>query len=833
MGRDIESLFDRYRSKGDLKALTRVFDRTARDLLGLAQHLVRDPHDAEDLLQTTFVTAIDRADSWDRGRPLLPWLTGILAHQAANLTRARRRHATEGLVEVEGAVEDPSLCAETSEFQGELTLALGRLGPRYREVLEPYLCQGEKPDAIALALGRAPGTVRTQIYRGLTRLRRLLPAGVGAGLLLGTLRGIPAVRSVVLRHAATGAAPLAVATTTATTATTGLVLGASLVSKKILVIAAGALVTSLGLWVGLNDPLDAAFPPRTTAVEIPHRAPVLAGARPALVDAPTTAPGVDQAPEVSPARKALRRGRALVRGRLHGVREEHAQEVVFSVERTAQSPTIDVFSEREDSAYRHLRGQYAAISFAEAAGGQSDAFELLRAGLAVQAAGEGFTLVTDAVKLDGVHRTAGGHFELDLTGALTEQGEYEQTAVEYFTLSATHDVYFRGSGEFRFPPNAHERLAAGEDVIVDLDVDLRPAAVLRGTVQRSAGGDTPATGLVLYDEATGLDGAAEAFRVSRAITFLELQPTLDRYLRMDAGIGRETWILSVGSFAFVSGIELALLRAEGELPLDIARADLDGSFEFRVEQEGPFVIVAVEGDRPPVSRTVDLHLAEIVELEEGPRLEGLVEDFGAFPDGGIALEVERLGFAGDRPIEWAQQHLGWSRGAVVRTGAGVRTEADGVFSVSGLTPGMHRLRLADTGVATLFTSEERAESAVEVAVPATDVQLVVPLSVLEVRAQWPASSAQGLALSEQGESLRLIVEDPETGAVLARATLDGEGYGEVVARPGQLLRLRIEHQGLVFPPWEGVSPAAGKRLSVPLTGTPASAEEGEDADQRP
>ena len=38
MGRNLESLFARYVERGDLRALTKVFDRTARDLLALAQH---------------------------------------------------------------------------------------------------------------------------------------------------------------------------------------------------------------------------------------------------------------------------------------------------------------------------------------------------------------------------------------------------------------------------------------------------------------------------------------------------------------------------------------------------------------------------------------------------------------------------------------------------------------------------------------------------------------------------------------------------------------------------------------------------------------------------
>ena len=51
-------------------------------LLRMALHLGRDPGDAEDLVQATFLTAIEKAATYDASRPLLPWLTGILIRHA-------------------------------------------------------------------------------------------------------------------------------------------------------------------------------------------------------------------------------------------------------------------------------------------------------------------------------------------------------------------------------------------------------------------------------------------------------------------------------------------------------------------------------------------------------------------------------------------------------------------------------------------------------------------------------------------------------------------------------------------------------------------------------
>jgi len=71
-------LFDRYRKHGDVEALGRVFDRLAPRLLPVALHLCGNPADAEDVVQQTFLLAMDRADSFDATRRLEPWIAGLL-----------------------------------------------------------------------------------------------------------------------------------------------------------------------------------------------------------------------------------------------------------------------------------------------------------------------------------------------------------------------------------------------------------------------------------------------------------------------------------------------------------------------------------------------------------------------------------------------------------------------------------------------------------------------------------------------------------------------------------------------------------------------------------
>src|SRR6187200_796478 len=86
----LERLFERWRKKRDVRALARVFDATSRELLELAGHVSHDPSEAEDLVQATFLAAIESAERFDLERDLVAWLVGILVREAR---MARRRAA--------------------------------------------------------------------------------------------------------------------------------------------------------------------------------------------------------------------------------------------------------------------------------------------------------------------------------------------------------------------------------------------------------------------------------------------------------------------------------------------------------------------------------------------------------------------------------------------------------------------------------------------------------------------------------------------------------------------------------------------------------------------
>ncbi|MFY9341698.1 MAG: sigma-70 family RNA polymerase sigma factor [Planctomycetota bacterium] len=244
--------FVRWRSAADVAALARVYDTAAPALLRLALHHVRHPATAEDLVQSTFLAAIDGAARYDATRPLLGWLVGILLNQAKWLQR-REGRAIEPQRLPDRMPDDPLAKAHAAEFTAQCDEAIANLPEVYRPVLRLHLAHEMTAAEIARALDRPPGTVRSQITRGLELLRAALPAGVAlaAFAVLTPGPGLAAVRDVVLAAGTAKAAGVATLAAIATKTVVGAV-----AMKKTVIGGACALGLAAATWLLLLGPSD-------------------------------------------------------------------------------------------------------------------------------------------------------------------------------------------------------------------------------------------------------------------------------------------------------------------------------------------------------------------------------------------------------------------------------------------------------------------------------------------------------------------------------------------------------------------------------------------------
>src|SRR5690349_10432069 len=86
-------LIERVR-RGNTEAFGELVSRYQRRAFAVAYRLLGHREDAEDLVQESFMTALDRLDSFDLSRPFAPWFFRIVLNKGYHALDARRVRAT-------------------------------------------------------------------------------------------------------------------------------------------------------------------------------------------------------------------------------------------------------------------------------------------------------------------------------------------------------------------------------------------------------------------------------------------------------------------------------------------------------------------------------------------------------------------------------------------------------------------------------------------------------------------------------------------------------------------------------------------------------------------
>ena len=172
------------RRDGAFESLVAVYqDR----LYGLAWRVTGSREDAEEAVQDALVRA-HRAlyGQYSAARlrelSLRPWLYTVVLNVARNRLRGRRptrsldERNPDGRPRLEPVADGPSpaAAAENRELRAALERALGELPFRYRTAVVLRMVDGLSYDEAARALGRPIGTVKSDVHRGLRRLRQRL-----------------------------------------------------------------------------------------------------------------------------------------------------------------------------------------------------------------------------------------------------------------------------------------------------------------------------------------------------------------------------------------------------------------------------------------------------------------------------------------------------------------------------------------------------------------------------------------------------------------------------------------------------------------------------------
>jgi RNA polymerase sigma-70 factor (ECF subfamily) len=166
--------------------LKRELERAHADCFGWAMACCgRDRDDAEEVLQSVYLTVLDGRARYDGRSSFRTWLFGVIRLTAASERRKAwlrglllEREAGRGKREA-GILAPDSFAAPDAEVEHEsrrdgLRHALGQLAKRQREVLQLVFYHDLTVDEAATVMGVGVGSARTHYARGKARLATLL-----------------------------------------------------------------------------------------------------------------------------------------------------------------------------------------------------------------------------------------------------------------------------------------------------------------------------------------------------------------------------------------------------------------------------------------------------------------------------------------------------------------------------------------------------------------------------------------------------------------------------------------------------------------------------------
>ncbi len=182
---DDAQLFARI-ANGDSRALGVLYGKLSDRVMAVAFRLLRDPYEAEDVVQDTFVEVWKRAPQYERARGgAAAWVLTIARNRAIDRLRAQgssSRAARAASSEPPSlVVPEPLELARRRQAHERVSAALASLPLEQRQVIELSYLDGLTQSEIAARLCKPLGTVKSRIRAGMSKLTEILVDGVEGG----------------------------------------------------------------------------------------------------------------------------------------------------------------------------------------------------------------------------------------------------------------------------------------------------------------------------------------------------------------------------------------------------------------------------------------------------------------------------------------------------------------------------------------------------------------------------------------------------------------------------------------------------------------------------
>jgi RNA polymerase sigma-70 factor, ECF subfamily len=161
---------------GDQPAFEQLVRRHLRGAYAVALSELANSRDAEDAVQDSFVTALERLDDCRDPAAFGAWLRRIVRNRARSVRRRERVRDTSPLDTALSATstDDPGRDLDRAQLRQRLEGALEKLTDVQRRVVLMHDLEGFRHREIAVDLGLPEGTVRSHLFLARRALRELL-----------------------------------------------------------------------------------------------------------------------------------------------------------------------------------------------------------------------------------------------------------------------------------------------------------------------------------------------------------------------------------------------------------------------------------------------------------------------------------------------------------------------------------------------------------------------------------------------------------------------------------------------------------------------------------
>jgi RNA polymerase sigma-70 factor (ECF subfamily) len=183
MDKNNEQLMEKYLD-GDENALPILIKNNLDLVYNFVRRMVKNNHDAEDIVQETFVKLWKKSGTYKRGGRFSPWLLSIARNTALDFLKKKKDfvfsqfESDDGHNFLEASLSDPEPLPDEvfsrAGLREQMEASLSQIALEQREVIVLRHTSNMTFEEIGDVVGRPLNTVKSQYRRGLEVLREIL-----------------------------------------------------------------------------------------------------------------------------------------------------------------------------------------------------------------------------------------------------------------------------------------------------------------------------------------------------------------------------------------------------------------------------------------------------------------------------------------------------------------------------------------------------------------------------------------------------------------------------------------------------------------------------------